>query len=755
MAFAFTQDPYTLPERELTPLERLRVLGSVVLLSLAIGAVLVVRGSPGPALSLELGDISPRDITAPRSVTYVSDVLTERARQAAESEVDVVYDAPDASVARRQVSLARQILDRVSSIRSDRDMTEDTRRQALLRLDGVELSEGTVEAILALPDDEWLPVEREVVRVLDLSMRMVIRDVDVAEARSRVPTQLSFDLSDAQADVVLDIVADLVVPNTLANEERTAEARRRARESVQPIPVTYQAGQAVVRAGDRVTELQMEALRHIGLMEPDHNWIEDLSTLGLMLVVGLLLFAYIAVREPALGHDWRRLGLVGVGTLASAIAARLMIPGHVVLPYAYPAAALPMLAAVLISPGLAFLLCMLPFGFYVVLADGALLELGTMGLLGGVAGVVLLGRLRHLKAFVWASAGVLFVNVTVPLLFRLPGGNYDAVGLASLMGAGAINAALAGSIAIVGYLVVSGFTGAVTSLQLLELARPTQPLLRELMLRAPGTYHHSVMVANMAEQAAERVGANAVLARVGAYYHDVGKVTRPYFFSENQEEVGNIHDRLDPRASAEIIIGHVAEGMALARKNRLPSAIVRFVAEHHGRTRQDYFYEESVHRYGAENVDEERFRYPGPRPQTKETAIVMLADACEAATRAARPANGQELSRMVERVVDDRLLEGELDECPLTLHDIAAIKVSFINVLQGVFHPRVQYPEGSLIEKRSENGCQAPAEEPQPEPGPAESADGEGGETVSEQWPEEEAQPFSPSKAASGEEAQA
>ncbi|MGI6208920.1 MAG: HD family phosphohydrolase [Anaerolineae bacterium] len=711
MASTFTQDPYTLPERELTLLERLRVLGALVLLFLVVGAIMVVRASLGPGVNLQVGDISPRDVTAPRSVTYTSEVLTDRARQAAENEVDIVYDAPDANVARQQVSLARQILDRISSIRGDAEMSEDARLEALLGLGEISLSPESAATILALTEEEWLSLELEVVRVLDLSMRMVIRDVDLAEARRRVPTQLSFDLPEAQAAVVLDIVTDLVTPNTLANEERTAEARRRAREAVQPISTTYQEGQVVVRAGDRVTELQLEALRHIGLMEPARDWIEDLAALGLMLVLGMVLYAYIVVHEPALGRDWRRLGLLGAAIVVAAIVGRVMIPGHVLLPYMYPAAALPMLVTSLISPGLGFLVCLVPFGFYVELADGVLLELGALGLLSGVVGVVVLGRIRHLKAFVWGSAAVLLVNVAVILTFRLPGGNYDPVGLASLMGAGIINAALSGSIAIVGYLLVSGFTGAVTTLQLIELSRPTQPLLRELMLRAPGTYHHSVMVANMAEQAAERVAANALLARLGAYYHDVGKMTRPYFFSENQEEVGNVHNRLDPRASAEIIIGHVAEGVSLARKHRLPPAVIRFISEHHGRTRQDYFYQEAVQRHGPENVDESQFRYPGPRPQTKETAIVMLADACEAATRAARPANAQELSRMVERIVDDRLLEGELDECPLTLHDIAAVKVSFVNVLQGVFHPRVQYPEGSLIEHRPENGCEAILEE--------------------------------------------
>ncbi len=710
MTTAFAGDRHTLPERELTGLERLRLLGAMVLASLVVGGILVVRGSPTTDLSLGVGDISPRDVTAPRSVTYVSDVLTERARVVAETEVDVVYDAPDATVGRRQVSLAHQTLDRINSIRTDDTLSHEARSEAMSRLEEVTLSPESVALVLSLEDEEWAAMEPEVVRVLEAAMRGVIRDVDLEDARRRVPMLVSFDVPDRQAGLVVELVTDLVAPNTLANEERTADARRRAREAVQPVSVTYQAGQAVVRVGERVTELQLEALRHIGLLEPVREWWTDLSVLGIALVTGLLVFGYIATQEPALGRDWGRLVILGVSTSVMAGVARLMIPGHVLLPYLFPGAALPMLVSVLVSPRAALITCLLPFGFYVGLADGALLELASYGLFGSIAGVLAIGRLRRLKTFIWASGAVMVVSVAMVLIFRLPGGNYDTVGLVSLVGAAVVGAALAGSITTVGYLLVSNFTGAVTSLELLELARPTQPLMREMTLHAPGTYHHSVMVANLAEQAAERVGANALLARVGAYYHDIGKVTRPYFYSENQEEVGNVHDRLDPRSSADIIIGHVSEGVSLARRHRLPAAVVRFISEHHGRSRQDYFYDEAVKRYGAENVDENEFRYPGPRPQTKETAILMLADACEASTRAARPANGQELARLVERIVDDRLLEGELDECPLTLHDIAAIKVSFVNALQGVFHPRVQYPDGSLVEQRpdSRRGGTAP-----------------------------------------------
>jgi len=701
MALLIGQDSAHSPGRRLTTLERARLLGWLVLLALGITGVLVFRVPVSSGLSLEVGDISPRDIVAPRGITYMSEVLTERARQAAEAEVGVVYDPPNSSVARQQVSLAHQVLDRIASIRDDREWSDEEKRQALADLGEVELRQNSIEAVLTLTEKEWHQVEQEVVRVLGQSMRSVIRDVDLQDAKRRVPALLSFDLSDDQAAVVIDIVADLIRPNTFRNEERTAEERRKARESVQSVTSTLQLGQVIVRAGDRLTELQLEALQQIGLMEPATDWRFVGQVALSQVLLGLLVYLYVDGREPELGRNWRALGLLTVVSTAAALAARFMIPDHVLLQYVFPAAVLPILVCVLISPDLALLTALLPASFYVHLADGFQMELASYGFLGSLASVLVLARLERLKSFVWAGVLIAMTNAGVLVIYRVLSGNFDTMGLASLAAAAIVCAGLAAALGIVGYLLMGSAMGVITSPQLLELSQPTRPLLRELLVKAPGTYHHSIMVGNLAEQAAERINANAFLARVGAYYHDIGKIGRPYFYAENQTDGRNLHEHLDPRSSAEIIIGHVQEGVRMARRYRLPPAIVAFISEHHGRTRQEFFYNQAVELHGEENVDEHDFRYPGPRPQSKETAIVMLADACEAAVRAARPSSVDELSRLVERIVDDRFLEGELDECPLTVHDITTIKIAFVNVLQGVFHPRVQYPEGALAEERA------------------------------------------------------
>jgi putative nucleotidyltransferase with HDIG domain len=266
--------------------------------------------------------------------------------------------------------------------------------------------------------------------------------------------------------------------------------------------------------------------------------------------------------------------------------------------------------------------------------------------------------------------------------------------LVQLVAVAVANGILSASLTLIGFFLAGTLLGITTSLQLQELARPTQPLLRQLLLRAPGTYHHSLMVSNLAEQAAERVGADALLTRVGAYYHDVGKTVRPHFFVENQMDGINVQNRLDPRTSAQIIISHVKDGLDLAKKNGLPRDVRAFIPEHQGTGLIKYFYHQALEQADDPSlVDEDDFRYPGPKPQSRETAILMLADSCEAAVRAANPGSVEEIDKIVRRIVTEKLTNGELDECDLTTRDLDQIRSAFVEMLHGVFHPRVKYPE--------------------------------------------------------------
>jgi putative nucleotidyltransferase with HDIG domain len=278
----------------------------------------------------------------------------------------------------------------------------------------------------------------------------------------------------------------------------------------------------------------------------------------------------------------------------------------------------------------------------------------------------------------------------VILIFRLT--NSDLRGILELVGASFLNGLLSSGLTLTGFFVVGNVFNVVTSLQLQELARLDHPLLQELLRQAPGTYHHSLMVANLAEQAAQQIDADAALVRVGSFYHDVGKIARPYFFTENQGG-SDIHARLDPLTSAETIISHVVDGLELARRYRLPEKIRAFIPEHQGTRTTKYFYHQALKAAADPSlVDEEDYRYPGPKPQSRETAVVLLADSCEAASTATRSITEEEIEQLVDKVVGDIMLQGELDESGLTLGDIRAIKMSFTETLQGRFHVRPKYP---------------------------------------------------------------
>jgi putative nucleotidyltransferase with HDIG domain len=307
---------------------------------------------------------------------------------------------------------------------------------------------------------------------------------------------------------------------------------------------------------------------------------------------------------------------------------------------------------------------------------------------------LMIGRAERLSAFFWAGLAASLAAMTVVAVFRFLDPATDITGKATLLGAGLLSG-LFSAILSVGLLLPLGhILGVVTSLQLIELSRPDHPLLQLLLQNAPGTYQHSLQVANLAEQAAREIGANALLTRVGALYHDVGKALQPQFFIENQVAGKNAHDQLDPATSASVILAHVYEGLDLARKYRLPASIQSFITEHHGNQRTNYQYHEALQAAGgdASKIDLERYQYPGPRPQSEETALVMLADGVEAKARADSPENSEALNDLVRGIIRARLESGQLDQTDLTLGDLDTVRRAFVKTLKGIYHPRIRYP---------------------------------------------------------------
>jgi len=276
----------------------------------------------------------------------------------------------------------------------------------------------------------------------------------------------------------------------------------------------------------------------------------------------------------------------------------------------------------------------------------------------------------------------LFIGLSSKLVFKQVGLNVS-FGFINFLG---------GSIVALGMIfVMDHLFNEATVLRLLELGDTGAPLLRELLTKAPGTYQHSMVVSNLASSAAEKIGANALLARVGAYYHDIGKMFHPYFFTENQQAIPNIHDELTPNLSKTVIINHVKDGIHLAKKSRLPQEIIDFIATHHGTTVVSYFYHKSKESNGA--VRKSDFRYSGPLPQNKETAIVMLADAVEALAHTVSNPDFNKIEEMVNSIIKSRVSDGQLNESDITFKDLAEIKDSFVRTLLSLFHTRESYPE--------------------------------------------------------------
>jgi putative nucleotidyltransferase with HDIG domain len=559
----------------------------------------------------------------------------------------------------------------------------------------VALSAEAISQTLSLGNEAWLRVTGEVPLVVNRAMREEIREHQLALARRRVESMigLQVELSDEELEVVGVLAKALLQPNTFYNTEKTEAAQQAAREAVEPVAVSFASGEIIVRAGDIVDELDVEALEQLGLYQAARDWWQVGGTALFVLTLTALIWLYLFSFATEFWTQRHWPPLLSLLMITFLLLAKLMLPSHTILPYFFPLATLAMLMGSLFDLRLATLIT-LCFGLLAGYLTGGAPEIVTYGVVGALVGAYTLGRGERLSNFARAGGFVALSNVIVLAAFRLPEHDLDLMGILELSSAAVANGVLAASLTLLGFFFLGALFGVTTSLQLIELSRPTHPLMRQLVLKAPGTYHHSILISNLAERAASAIGADGSLARVGAFYHDIGKIVRPHFFIENQAKGSNPFDHLDPYTSAQIIISHVKDGLDLAQKHRLPERVQAFIAEHHGTRLVSFFYHRALEEAEGETVvNEADFRYPGPKPQSRETAIVMLADGCEAAVRANRPSSVEKLEEMVRRMISQPLLEGELDESDLTLRDLDRTRRAFVDVLRGVHHPRIRYPE--------------------------------------------------------------
>ena len=670
-----------------------RFLLLLVALATSFIALITPQLVPLSSPSLQVGQVAGQDILAPRDISYTSDVLTQQQREAAASAISPVYTAADTSVARRQLEQLRNALAFITSVRADPYATPDQKLADLAALENIQLSQDTATSILTLNDSRWQVIQQESIVVLEQVMRTVIREDRLEEARRSLPSLVSLSLPEDQAAIVTVLASAFVTPNSFYSETLTEAARQKASESVAPVTRDYKAGETVVQRGQIITETDLEALQRLGLAQPQYDWKDLVSAAAIVFIsIG---FNLIYLRHNVrIMNDARSLTLVTLLFLVFLLGARLIVSGHVVIPYVFPLAAYSLTVAVLFGAEPA-LVSTLALAILVAYGLPNAQELTLYYALGSFFGVLTLGRGQRILAFFWAGAVVASCGSLIAIAYRLPQPDTDWIGIATLVGTSLLNGIASASLTVLLQFFLAQFLGMTTALQLLEISRPDHPLLQRVLRNAPGTYQHSLQVANLAEQAAEHIGADALLTRVGALYHDVGKALNPVFYIENQMPgAPNPHDQLDPNSSAEIIIQHVNDGMELARQHRIPSRIQDFIREHHGTMIARYQYVNAVKAAGGDEskVDPEPFRYPGPPPSSRETAILMLADGCEARVRAERPKDIDEMRELIKSVIQNRIEQGQLDNTELTLRDLDAITESFITTLRGIYHPRIEYP---------------------------------------------------------------
>jgi putative nucleotidyltransferase with HDIG domain len=698
------------------PLSPNRVLFFAAFLTAALIAALFPFSPRN--IGVSKGDIASRDVHSPRSKTFQSEVLTEQARSSAANAVPpvLVYDP---SVQGRQIATLSSALKSVDSVRKNEALDQTAKRARLLGIrDLGSLSRASIDTVLSLPGDEWQKVQDESSRVLSDTLSRSVGQDSLQIERDGLFQQISPDLSAGEANLVADLVQPLVVPTLISDEDATATAREAARQNVQPVQQTIAKGQVIVSQGTPIDATAREVMAEVDLLAPRVQWQNVAAVAVVALLAAVTLAAYLwRFPLPAVSSTQNLVLLslvIAVPLFAAKVYFGIVFPDESrrFLPYFLPLAVAPMLIATLLEERLAVLIGLVQAGLlmFIVVSLPDLSLVGTIEpvdagrvLLFYAAGAIVGSAVaeRAVRPNQYLLGGLLVALVSLATLFAmwLLEPERSALDALWMTGAASVSGLSSGILTAGSFALFGALLGVTTRVQLMELSQLNAPLLRRMQDEAPGTFHHSVIVGNLAERAAYLIGADALLTRVGCYYHDIGKVVQPGYYIENQLGGSNPHDTMEPSESAQIIAEHVRAGVELAKQHRLPPAVRAFIPQHHGTRLIPFFFRKASQQ--DENVDEALYRYPGPRPQRRETAIVMLADGTEAMVRAGPDHSPERIDQIVEQVLAERLAEGELDECDLTLRDLRTIAESFKQTLRGVYHPRIAYPEATEPERRA------------------------------------------------------
>ena len=684
----------------------------LVIITVLIAFIIIQTGALPKKYRLSVGDVSTYDITAPRDL--VNEVLTEKNRISARESVEpvnkedtkafveVIYKKDDffkaVSSARdsidknlKQLGVGTNARDYDVYLKQARDEAISTLTQHVSQLN-IPLSADQINYLVSKISDTELDNFEEITRRLvseAMSEEVTESNLAIHIHRLQNSYQSEQGISQELKNIGNQLVKAILKPNRVIDEEATLKKQQEAYNNDANI-VKIKKESRIISFGDVVTEDKLQLLEELNLLETKskYDYLFSIGILTTILFLAGLVIVFLKKYNKKIYNDKKDLLLLSLIVVIILVLARCLFPYYEGL--VIPVFVGTMLVSILLNMELAVVInCVLTVGISIMIkGDNKFL---FMGLICGVISAFLVTKASQRSKL--SMNGILLGLINVVLIVAL---NFIYKSDLQTIIKDSIAVFLNGLISMVLTIGLLPFLESVfnivTPLKLLEISNPNHPLLKRLLIEAPGTYHHSLMVGNLAEIATEDIGGNALLSRAGAYFHDVGKLKRPDFFKENQLSE-NPHDRMTPNLSTLVITSHAKDGVDIAIKYKLPTAIRDIIKQHHGTTLVAYFFHRAMKAGGDEEIKQENFRYEGPRPQTKEAAVVMLADSVEAAVRSMTDKTEGKIEGLIRKIIKDKLDDGQLDMCQLTLSDLDTIAKSFMRVLSGYFHAREQYPE--------------------------------------------------------------
>ncbi len=698
-------------------------------------------------VDLRAGQVSQSDITAPRTITFIDQNRTSELRQQAADTAPRVYEEDstveeevlnkvdelfEAVISERvlfynnKVSLAadkeqsqpqQQIPESINSENLNNDLTaaeiaefdqaEIIEVADLIRAEiSFEINTEILSTLITLNNEELLNLQERARNLLGNKLGNRILPADLSAAREELrESAMEMDISRNKRLALAQITETGIAANMFLNEEATASRRQQAISEVEAVNKTVRQGEIIVRKGDVVTEADIDVLERLGLQKSGINYYNITGRILISFIIVLLLGFYFYKYQKSVWQNNSKLILIELLILAVVFLAKILtLFQNPFVDFMVPTAMASILLTVLIGSDTA-LITTLFISLLIAPIYDMNFNIVLTSFLAGLIGIFSVTKVKERGDIIRAGLNVSFILVFLIGGLSLMQENQDWTYLIWSIGGGIVNGLLVGVLAngLLPYL--EDLFDMTSSVKLLELSNPSQPILKRMLVEAPGTYHHSVIVGNLAETAAEDVGADSLLARAAAYYHDIGKLKRPYFFSDNQFGGENPHDKTSPNLSALIIKSHVKDGVEMAEQNGLPAKIIDIIKQHHGTNLISYFYQQALQDNKHDDIEKKDFRYDGPKPQSKEAAIIMLADITEAALRSKNfnKNNHDRIEGFVRGLVKDKLIENQLDQSNLTLSDLDTIVKSFVKVLTGIYHQRVEYPEKLLKEMKGGN----------------------------------------------------